>query len=149
MPEEKVLVTGEKPEGQDLGPGVTYLNPDKSAKFVGIAGVLFREGESVNLVEKLGPARAKPILQKLAGNAYFRVDGGPDHQEARQAMESRAQDEVLINDAVLREQAMRREGKQNDDIPDDLVTPSQPTLERPNLPGRTSQQPTPTKRKED
>lgn len=62
-----------------LGPSVTYLNPDKSAKLVTVAGVLMKEGESVNLVERLGEAKAEPVLKKLAGNKYFKVDGGPEH----------------------------------------------------------------------
>ena len=62
-----------------LGPKATYLgnNPeDKQA--VTMAGVRFKPGEAVDLVKELG-TRAEAILAKLAGNSFFRVDGGPDH----------------------------------------------------------------------
>ncbi len=68
-------------EEKKLGPNATYTNPDKGAKLITMAGVLMKEGQSVNLVEKLGEARAAPIMKKLAGNRYFRVDGGPDHSK--------------------------------------------------------------------
>lgn len=71
----------EKPEEKKLGPSVTYTNPDGGAKLVTVAGVLMKAGQSVNLVEKLGESGAAPILKKLSGNRYFKVDGGPDHSK--------------------------------------------------------------------
>jgi len=76
------------PEEKKLGPGVQYLNPDKTNKLVTVGGVLFKEGQSVNLVEKLGEQRAKPILEKLAKNRYFQVDGGPKHEEQPQQQQT-------------------------------------------------------------
>jgi hypothetical protein len=67
-------------EEKKLGPSVKYTNPDKTSKLITVAGVLIKEGESVNLVERLGEAKAAQVLKKLAGNRYFKVDGGPDHE---------------------------------------------------------------------
>ena len=47
------------PEEKKLGPGVVYKNPDKTNKLVTVGGVLFKEGQSVNIVEKLGEQRAQ------------------------------------------------------------------------------------------
>jgi hypothetical protein len=66
-----------------LGPKATYLgnNPeDKQA--VTMAGVRFKPGEAVDLVKELG-VRAEAILTKLAGNSFFKVDGGPDHAKLK------------------------------------------------------------------
>lgn len=68
-------------EEKKLGPNVTYTNPDKGAKIMNVAGVIMKEGESVDLEKKLGKEAAAPILKKLAGNRYFKVDGGPDHSK--------------------------------------------------------------------
>ena len=66
-------------EEKKIGPSVTYTNPDKGAKMITVAGVLLKEGQAVNLEERLGKEKAGPILKKLAGNRYFSVQGGPDH----------------------------------------------------------------------
>ena len=66
-------------EEKKLGPNVTYTNPDKDAKMMAVSGVLLKEGESVNLEEKLGKEAAAPILKRLAKNRFFKVDGGEDH----------------------------------------------------------------------
>jgi hypothetical protein len=68
-------------EEKKLGPSVTYTNPDKGAKMITVAGVLMKEGQAVNLEEKLGKERAAPLLKKLANNRYFSVQGGPDHKD--------------------------------------------------------------------
>lgn len=70
-------------EQQKLGPNVTYTNPDHDAKLVTIAGVLLKEGESVNLEERLGAAQAAPIFKKLAGSRHFKVDGGQDWSQQK------------------------------------------------------------------
>src|SRR5580765_3050368 len=91
-----------------LGPNVTYLNVDKSAKLVTVSGVLFKEGEPVNLVERLGEARAQPVLQKLAGNRYFKVAGAPDHSDANEAAEEGAATSDAANEALMAEEARIR-----------------------------------------
>jgi hypothetical protein len=64
-----------------LGPNVTYVDKDKDGtKSVTVDGVFLEAGKATNIVEALGEARAAPILKKLSGNPYFKVDGGPDHQ---------------------------------------------------------------------
>ena len=68
-----------------LGPNVTYTNPDQGAKMTTVAGVLLKEGQAVNLEEKLGKDKAAPILKKLSKNRYFKVDGGEDHSKEEQS----------------------------------------------------------------
>jgi hypothetical protein len=98
-----------------LGPGVTYTNPDKSTKIITVAGVLFKEGQSVNLVEKIGETRAAPILKKLAGNRYFKVDGGQDHskQEAEATPYQPSYEGTSADNAVNEANRIReREGQE-------------------------------------
>jgi hypothetical protein len=69
-----------------LGPNVTYVGNDENDKqAVTMMGIRFKPGEAVNLEERLGATRAKPVLQKLIGNTYFKVDGGPDHRKQQEA----------------------------------------------------------------
>lgn len=69
-----------------LGPKVTYRgNHPNDKRSVVMAGVVFKPGQPVNLIKELGEAKAKPILQKLAGNTFFAVDGGPDWTAAYDA----------------------------------------------------------------
>lgn len=84
MAEEKQTLPSGLEAEKELGPSVTYHNLDGSAKYTSVGGLALEDGKSVNFVEKLGPARAKPLLQKLAGNHFFTVDGGPDHKELRE-----------------------------------------------------------------
>lgn len=98
-----------------LGPGVTYTNPDKSTKIITVAGVLFKEGQSVNLVEKIGEVRANDILKTLAGNRYFKVDGGPDHgkQEQQQPAYQPSYEGTAADAAVAEANRLReREGQE-------------------------------------
>jgi hypothetical protein len=140
-----------------LGPGIVYTNPDKSTPLMTVAGVLLREGKSVNLVEKLGEARATPILQKLAKVRFFKVDGGPDHQKVEAQPQVNNDVDSTANNAV-REAARIRESQgaeaaeryidsldddgnvkgakaerrpRSGEPPDDVKTPDEATLERP------------------
>lgn len=80
-----------------LGPGVTYLGNDEEDKTpVSIGGIRFKPGESVNLEERLGKEAAAAQLKSLAGNRFFKVDGGPDHKataDAKAAAEQKATEE--------------------------------------------------------
>ena len=56
--------------------------------------ITFMAGESVDLAEFLPEDQAKAMARKLANNAAFKVEGGPDHSklaEARQKHEEEAQ----------------------------------------------------------
>jgi hypothetical protein len=96
------------PEEKKLGDSVTYTNPDRGNKLMTVAGVLLKEGESVNLVEKLGESRARPIIDKLAKNRFFKVEGGEDHQQKQQEQPSQTDDEIA-QQAVAEEARIRRE----------------------------------------
>lgn len=74
-----------------IGPNVTYVGNDENDKQgVSMLGLRFQPGEKVNLVEKLGQTRAAPVLQKLLGNLYFKVDGGPDRKPVKAQVEEAA-----------------------------------------------------------
>ena len=105
-------------EKQKLGPNVTYTNPDGNAKLSSIGGIVVKEGESVNLVEKLGEARANALLPKLAKNRYFKVDGGPDHKQAAESQADTGSPE-LVSQALQEEARIRRE--QGDEAADKYI----------------------------
>jgi len=79
-----------------IGPKATYLgNSPEDKQAVTMAGVRFKPGEAVDLEKALG-TRAGPVLAKLAGNTFFKVDGGPDHaklKEEREKAEAKAAEE--------------------------------------------------------
>ena len=84
----------EQKQEQKLG-AVTFIDPDKSEQPVSIQGVTFIPGEAVNLDELLpDKEQAERLKKKLAGNQYFKVEGGPDHTktaEERQKHEQEAE----------------------------------------------------------
>jgi hypothetical protein len=106
-------------EEKKLGPGITYTNPDKTSKIVTVAGVLLKEGQSVNLVEKLGEKQAQPILNKLAKNRYFQVDGGPKHEEQEQTVTSGGGGPTAADNAVIEAQRIR--ASQGDEAADKYI----------------------------
>jgi hypothetical protein len=134
--EKEVLVRGKEPVGENLGPNITYLNPDGDVKTVGVLGITFRENEPVNVTEILGKGRAQQLLRKLAGNPHFRVDGGPDHREARGDPERLSQHTAAGALAMAAERQARLTGQEP---PEDYDAPLKEVLEgpkRPDLPGR-------------
>jgi len=106
------------PEEKKLGPNITYTNPDKGAKMTSVAGVLLKEGEAVDLEKRLGKEKAAPILQKLAKNRYFKVDGGPDHSKEEQE-EAPAPNVDQANWALNEEARIR--AKEGDEAADKFV----------------------------
>ena len=72
-----------------LGPSATYLgNFEGDKQSVTMAGVFFKPGKSVDLIKELGATRGQAMIDKLAGNTFFKVDGGPDHAAAKEAREA-------------------------------------------------------------
>jgi hypothetical protein len=72
---------------------VTYADPDKTEQPISISGITFLPGDAVNLDELLPEEQANRLKEKLAGNPYFKVEGGPDHAktaEERQKHEAEA-----------------------------------------------------------
>ena len=71
-----------------LGPGITYHNLGGDAPKVTLAdSVVIEDGETVDLIDELGPTAGMRLLEKLSGNPYFTVEGNPDdadHDEARE-----------------------------------------------------------------
>jgi aconitase B len=108
------------PEERKLGPGVKYLNLDKSAKLVTVAGVLFKEGQDVNLEEKLGKERAQQVLKQLAKNRFFQVQGGPDQKEYAQEQLRQATSEESTAHLAIAEEARIR-ARDGDEAADKYV----------------------------
>lgn len=111
-----------------LGPNATYLNPDGDVKKIEMGGVTFHENEPVNLNDMLGEEAAKPMLQKLAGNKHFKVDGGPDH--AKQA-EAKAKAEAKEKERDEKEKAEEDKERDKARAKAEANAPDQATLERP------------------
>ena len=103
-----------------LGPNVTYTPDDENDKTpVTMGGVTFVPGESVNLEEMLGEQEGAKVAKKLAGNRFFKVDGGPDHKamaekkaEAEQKQQEAAQRAREEAEKAESEEASNAPGKQ-------------------------------------
>lgn len=114
---------------QKLG-AVTYLDPDKTEQPVSMGGITFLPGEAVNVDELIADkGSADRLKSKLAGNPYFKVEGGPDHAkttEERQKHEAEAaqkrQQLTEKKDQRAQEQARRQV---------EAGRPEQATLEHP------------------
>ena len=109
-----------KQEEQKLGPNVTYLGANEEDKTpVTIGNVRFKPGESVNLEERLGEEEAKTQLKALAGNRFFKVDGGPDHKQQRE----KAQEAEKQQDEEIQNENLEKAG---------YKPPDEPQMEKPN-----------------
>ncbi len=138
---------------QKLGPNVTYIGSGEGDKTpVTMAGVRFAPGESVNLEERLGP-QGQSMLKKLAGNKYFKVDGGPDHEaEAKKRAELEEKEQAdeakrLEDEEKQRQEAAQQTAKQAPAQPprsDTRTPPPPPDWEGPENEGLEKQ---PTSRK--
>lgn len=119
-----------------LGPNVTYQPEDENDKNpVTMQGVTFVPGKSVNLEDRLG-GRAEATLKKLAGNRFFKVDGGPDHKAAAEK-KAKAEEEDQKAEQEAKEQAEQQKIDNENgqvgtlrDPPDDWQGPDKAELER-------------------
>jgi len=91
---------------QKLGPNVTYNPPEGEPETTEVGGVPMVKGEAVNVVDLLGEARANTLLAKLAGNSFFKVDGGPDLEK-----QAKARDEAQkkVDEAKAKAEEKRRD----------------------------------------
>ena len=106
-----------------LGPKATYVgNSPEDKQAVTMAGVRFKPGEAVDLEKALG-TRAGPILAKLAGNSFFKVDGGPDHAKLK-AERDKAEAKAAEEDAKAAQEAQQQP-------PESYKAPEEATLEKP------------------
>ena len=118
----------EKQEEKKLGPNVTYLGNDENDKTaVEAHGIRFKPGEAVNLNDRLGEEKAQGVLKGLAGNRFFKVDGGPDHK----ADEKKRQDaEKKEAEALQKEREEAAKPKQQQQP--GYVPPENEHLEKPS-----------------
>lgn len=108
---------------QKLG-SVTYVDRDKTEQPVSVGGVTFKPGEAVDVDKMLPADAAERLKQKLAGNHYFKVEGGPDHAKAI-ADRAKADSEA----AEKRQQVADKQGRAQQQPPPDWKAPEKPTLE--------------------
>lgn len=119
----------EQKQEQKLG-AVTYIDPDKTEQPVSMGGITFLPGESVNVDELIADkAQAERLKQKLAGNTFFRVEGGPDHKKAAEERQKHEADA---------EQKRQKLGEKKDQRQQEMAArqveanrPQQATLEHP------------------
>ena len=130
-------------EDKKVGPSATYVGEDSNA--VTVQGVVFERNKSVNVLDLLGPERGQKVLDKLAGNQFFKVDGGPDHEKRKKEREEQAkrleEERVKRRDERVQkaeaERQERREGRRANQLgeaalpPEGYKGPDKPTLERP------------------
>lgn len=114
-----------------LGPKVTYLNSDGSAESVSVNGVNFKEGEAVDLVKELGgEQQAKAMLEKLSKNPFFKVDGGPQHDQSKYSKPPKEDHEHPHGQPP----GQAKKPQPKEEPPEDVAMPKEATLERPDLP---------------
>ncbi|MET0651199.1 MAG: hypothetical protein ABWY63_01690 [Hyphomicrobiaceae bacterium] len=123
-----------------LGPNVTYQPENEDDKTpLDYYGVTFVPGKSVNVEEALGSANSEAVLKKLAGNRYFKVDGGVDHREEQKKREKAEQEASKVKQKA-QEEAARKAAGGAPPPPDDWQGPDSAELEtdsaarRPPLP---------------
>lgn len=99
--QERVLVSGEKPDDQDVQTQVTYQDIDQTGQPIKVGGVDMAPGQSVDLAEMLPKAEAQRMARKLSRNPYFKVAGSEDEaadmrklEQARAEQSSKAQQEA-------------------------------------------------------
>ena len=119
----------QKQEEDKIGTSVTFLDPDNTGP-VTMRGVPFLKDEQVDLDEFMPEAQAKEMAKKLAGNAHFKVEGGPDHQAQREKQQ-KAQEEVekKKQEAAERQAQQLQRGAQSEQPPPDWKGPEKPHLE--------------------
>lgn len=116
-------------EKRKLG-AVTFTDPDKTGQAVSALGITFLPGEAVNVDELLPPEQAERLKEKLAGNQFFKVEGGPDH---RKVMEARGKHEA---EATEKKQELDEKQRQREQQKIEASRPEQPTLEQREQPKR-------------
>lgn len=114
-------------EKRKLG-AVTFTDPDKTGQAVSALGITFLPGEAVNVDELLPPEQAERLKEKLAGNQFFKVEGGPDH---RKVMEARGKHEA---EATEKKQELDEKQRQREQQKIEASRPEQPTLEQREQP---------------
>jgi hypothetical protein len=124
MAEQQKEQQKEKPK---LG-AVTFTDPDKTGQPVSAQGITFLPGEAVNVDELLPPEQAERLKEKLAGNQFFSVQGGPDH---RKVMEARGKHEA---EATEKKQELDEKQRQREQHKIEANRPEQPTLEQREQP---------------
>jgi hypothetical protein len=122
-----------------LGTKVTYVDPDREKVPVtmkgGIGGtdVMFVPGEATDLAEFMPKERAETMARKLAGNRYFQVEGGPDHEKERQQAEQRRREQEERKREIEQEQEQKmspeRRRKREAQMPPDYKPPDEARLE--------------------
>ena len=124
--EKDVVVKGRVKEASELG-AVTYMDPDKTGQPVVMSGITFLPGESVDVDELLNEEAAERLKKKLAGNQYFKVDGGPDHGKTTEARLKHEQEAAEKRQKLAEKQA--QEASRQQQPPPDWKGPSEARLE--------------------
>lgn len=128
------------PEEKKLGTKITYLDPDGNGKPVEVLGVPLAPNKAIDLVDFVDEGEAERMATKLAGNPYFKVEGGPDHSKAREKRAQRLQEqEAAVQQAFERNKARRAPEPDEPEAPDSYDAPTTNTLE--GAPARTAQDP--------
>lgn len=123
-----MAVSEQKQQEQKKLGAVTYADPDKTEAPISIAGITFLPGEAVNLDDLIADEGQRDRLkQKLAGNPYFKVEGGPDHAKVAEERQKHEQ---------AAEEKRQKLGEKKDQRAQELAArqveanrPQQPTLE--------------------
>jgi hypothetical protein len=117
----------EQKQEQKLG-AVTYADPDKTEQPISIGGITFLPGEAVNLDELMtDKAQVDRLKQKLAGNPYFKVEGGPDHKQVAEERQKHEQEAEQKRQKLTEKKDQRAQEMAARQV--EASRPQQPTLE--------------------
>jgi hypothetical protein len=114
-------------EQKKLG-AVTYVDPDKTEQPISIAGITFLPNEAVNLDELItDEAQATRLKEKLAGNPYFKVEGGPDHKQTAEQRQKHEQEAEAKRQQLVEKKDQRAQQQAQQKV--EANRPQHPTLE--------------------
>jgi len=117
----------QKDQERKLG-SVTYADPDKTEQPISIGGITFLPGEAVNLDELMpDEAQANRLKEKLAGNPYFKVEGGPDHAKVVEERQKHEQEAEQKKQQLNEKKSQREQEQERRKI--EASRPEQPTME--------------------
>lgn len=124
------------PDEKKLGTTITYLDPDGNNKPVRVLDIPLAPNKAVDLADFVSQGDAEAMAKKLAGNPFFKVEGGPDHSEAREDRQARLfKQEQDVQSAFRRNQERRKPAEPEEpEAPETYNAPSENTLEGGNAP---------------
>jgi hypothetical protein len=122
------MAAQQKQDDDKLGTSVTYTDPNQTKMPIRMGEITFIPGESTDLAQFLTEDQAKAMARRLANNAAFKVEGGPDHTKLLEARQKH-EEEATKKQQEISERQQKDAARQQSQPPPDWKGPDQPSLE--------------------